>query len=155
MKIFIGVLLIIFSTILGYALSQKYTKIKKFYHSFDSFNKLLKTEIAFSQKTIKEIVNQKKVDNDDFLINFVAYLEDKEKFNLKISYISSDERNFVIDYYENIGKTEKSSQLDFLKKTEESLSVYHKNAVDLEKKYKSLYIKLGFLIGLIIFILII
>ena len=155
MKIFLGILVIIFSTFIGYVLSKKYTKLKNFYCNFDNFNKMLKTEIAFSQKTLKEIIDEKYSINNDFLNNFKLYLENKENFCLNINYLSSDEKAFLLEYFENIGKTEKGSQLEFLKKAEERLSTFYKNAIELDKKYKTLYIKLGFLIGLIIFILII
>ena len=155
MKIFLGILVIIFSTFIGYILSKKYTKLKSFYCNFDNFNKMLKTEIAFSQKTLKEIIDEKYSINNDFLNNFKLYLENKENFCLNINYLSSDEKAFLLEYFENIGKTEKGSQLEFLKKAEERLSTFYKNAIELDKKYKTLYIKLGFLIGLIIFILII
>ena len=78
---------------------------------------------------------------------------DDENFCLNINYLSSYEKAFLLEYFENIGKTEKGSQLEFLKKAEERLSTFYKNAIELDKKYKTLYIKLGFLIGLIIFIL--
>ena len=155
MKIFLGILVIIFSTFIGYILSKKYTKLKNFYCNFDNFNKMLKTEIAFSQKTLKEIIAEKYSINNDFLYSFKLYLENKENFCLNINYLSSDEKAFLLEYFENIGKTEKGSQLEFLKKAEERLSTFYKNAIELDKKYKTLYIKLGFLIGLIIFILII
>ena len=155
MKIFLGILVIIFSTFIGYFLSKKYTKLKSFYCNFDNFNKMLKTEIAFSQKTLKEIIAEKYSINNDFLYSFKLYLENKENFCLNINYLSSDEKAFLLEYFENIGKTEKGSQLEFLKKAEERLSTFYKNAIELDKKYKTLYIKLGFLIGLIIFILII
>ena len=116
---------------------------------------MLKTEIAFSQKTLKEIIAEKYSINNDFLYSFKLYLENKENFCLNINYLSSDEKAFLLEYFENIGKTEKGSQLEFLKKAEERLSTFYKNAIELDKKYKTLYIKLGFLIGLIIFILII
>ena len=155
MKIFLGILVILFSTFIGYILSKKYTKLKNFYCNFDNFNKMLKTEIAFSQKTLKEIIDEKYSINNDFLFSFKLYLENKENFCLNINYLSSDEKAFLLEYFENIGKTEKGSQLEFLKKAEERLSTFYKNAIELDKKYKTLYIKLGFLIGLIIFILII
>ena len=118
MKIFLGILVIIFSTFIGYILSKKYTKLKNFYCNFDNFNKMLKTEIAFSQKTLKEIIAEKYSINNDFLYNFKLYLENKENFCLNINYLSSDEKAFLLEYFENIGKTEKGSQLEFLKKAE-------------------------------------
>lgn len=155
MKLFIGATSIVISTLLGYLFSRKYTKKKLFYCNFDNFNKILKSEIAFSQKTLKEIIKTQNLTNNDFLINFLSFLKDKDKFNLKIDYISNDEKNFLLEYYENIGKTEKGCQLEFLRQSEENLYFYYKNAMDSEKKYKLLCIKLGFLVGLIIFILVI
>ena len=52
MKIFLGLILLLLSTFLGYLLSSKYTKILEFYKEFISFNKKLITEVSFSQKTI-------------------------------------------------------------------------------------------------------
>ena len=140
MKIFIGILVVLLSTIIGYLLSRKYTRLKNFYSNFDNFNKILKTEIAYSQKTLNEIISERNSKDNDFLENFNLYLENKENFSLNINYLTNDEKIFLLEYFENVGKTEKGSQLEFLKKAEERLSLFYKNATDLDKKYRSLYI---------------
>ena len=56
MNIIIGVFLIILGTFIGYKLSEKYTKRRKFFSDFFEFNQTLKTEITFSNNTVNNIL---------------------------------------------------------------------------------------------------
>ncbi len=56
-------------------------------------------------------------------------------------------------YLQNLGKTDKSSQVDLLNSFEPELENFLRIADGNNKKYRQVLVKLGFLFGLIVFIL--
>ena len=79
----------------------------------------------------------------------------KNPFNFEKKYIGSDEIEFFSDYIANVGGGDKISQNKFLENASDYLKEKCKSSDVEEKKFKKLYIKLGFLIGLVIFIVLI
>lgn len=148
MNLFFGVLLLFISTIVGYYLSLKFVKKREFYENFSSFNKTFTSEVGFSQKTLKDIIS--KFDNDfyNFLKNNINGSKD---FSLK--YLSEEEMTFAKTYANSIGVGDKHSQLEFLKSITTEIDNRLKVSIENEKKYKNLYVKLGFLTGLICLII--
>lgn len=149
MKIFLGIIIIILLSFVGYLLSNKLTKRKNYYKSFNNFNDRLKNEIGFSKNSLLNLFDEE----NDFN-NSLKLLLKGEKIN-KISYLSKDESDFLIKYAKNIGKSDKNTQIDYINKCKDSIDKLYNESIENEKKYKTLYVKLGFLIGLIIFILLI
>ncbi len=150
MKLFIGFLLLIISTFLGYILSEKFNKRKIFYQRFQVFNNKLKNEIAFSKKTINELVLSLDLDND-FNKKLYAYIKENNT-DEKINYIKNEEYEFFLNYLTSIGNGNVDSQLNFINNAEQEIKKYLSESIDNEKKYRILYIKIGFLIGLILLI---
>ena len=152
MNIFFGTISLLLSTYLGFLLSKKYTDRKKFYLSFCEFNKILKNEISFSQKTIVEILKGRD-GTDCFYKYLISYFINKKELNLNVEYISKEEKDFLNNYVKTIGNSDKKTQIEYI----ESISCYldkKSNEVSIEeKKYKKTYLKLGFLIGLILLII--
>lgn len=152
MKIFLGCILIIICTCCGHFLSLKYVKRKTYYSDYRSFNKNLINEISFSQRSIKHIIQNEK--NSDFY----TYINNFINGNIRVeslNFLSQDEIAFINFYLDNIGSGDKITQLNYLKSvTDEIEKNYEINKTN-EKKYRSLYIKISFLIGLILFVVII
>lgn len=152
MNIAFGTIFIIISIFLGYRLSTRYTEKKDFYKNFKLFNNKLENEVSFSNNTILSIIKQ-----SDINVLFYNLLSQKilngQEGN--ISFITKDEKEYFYNYLETIGKTDKATQLKLINATKIYLTEKLKISEEDEKKYKTLYIKMGFLIGLLIFILII
>lgn len=151
MKIFLGIILVCFSTLLGYILSAKFTFRKEFYNDFYNFNNKLKQEISFRQTTLIALV--KTFSNTDFNLTLKSYIENST-FSFNKNYLKKDEIEYFSNYLKTIGAGDKSSQLDFLDKSNVDILEKQKQTSDEEKKYKILYIKLSFLLGLILFVLV-
>ncbi len=153
MKIFLGITLLITSTLLGYFLSLKYKNKKRFYSDFFDFNLKLKKEVAFSQYTIIELIDKtSKTKTSDFnasLDNIIV----KNSSKINISYLSESEVDFFKNYCANIGSVDKTSQIEYLTIIQNEIEIKKTQAYLDEKKYCSLYIKLGFLLGLIALII--
>lgn len=153
MRFLLGIALLILSIFLGLKFAEKYTLKSKFYANFYQFNKLLKSEISFGQTTIMNIANSLK-NNSDFVVCLNEYLENK-KFNFDKKYLSLEEKDFFKIYLSNIGIHDKATQMDYIAGVDGRIEEYYSNAKNDEKKYKTLYIKLGLLFGLMLFIILI
>jgi hypothetical protein len=146
MKLILGIICVVLGVIVGYRFSDKFTQRKKFFNDFKLFNDLLKTEVAFSQRTIKSLYNR----FEQSL--FINYIKGSCACDKELKFVNSDEKKFTKEYCVNISKTDKFSLLNYLNNITKTIDDSSKKATEDEKKYKTLYIKLGFLIGLIILV---
>ena len=149
MKIFLCLLLVVCFTFAGYLLSQKYKKRKDFYLGFKNFNSKLSTEINFSKNSILKIISELN-DDTSFNIEIKKYIKNSVSYVFMDKYLTSDEVQFFYDYLKNLGVSDSETQLNFLNNINESLAEKCDISEKEYKRYKPLYIKLGFLLGLII-----
>jgi hypothetical protein len=152
MNIFLGVLLLVFCTTTGYVLSLKFTKRKNFFINFSFFNKRLENEIAFTQKTLVNILRDS-VNLGEFEKCLLEYLE-KKSFCVDSKLFNNDEIDFIKNYFETIGGSDKDSQIKYLDSAGKIIDDYLSLTSNEEKRYKTLYIKLGFLFGLMAFVIV-
>ena len=154
MKIIVGILFVAVSVLTGYLLSIKYTERKKFFSDFYSFNKRYIECVSFSGDSLKKLLTEYRSESSDFYRYITEYFENKNAVFTK-KYLNPDELRFLEEYAKDLGRsdyeTEKKKANLSLDKINEKKE---KSAAD-EKKYRPLLIKLGFLFGTIIFILII
>ena len=137
----------------GYLFSLKYSQSKDFWAEFGFWHKKIKAEISFSQNSLFEILDSGEK-NGTFLISARKYIAEK-KINNELKFLSEEEISFVYKYLRNLGTSDKTSQLNFLNSLEPELDGFLRAADEKDRKYRPLYVKLGFLIGLIVFILVI
>ena len=150
MNIFIGITGLILCMIFSYYKANKYVKRRQFYFEFYTFNKKLKTEIDFTQKTLTGIINE--YQNSDFIDAFRFYLK-YNIFEFDNNYLGEEDKNFYKNYLSIIGSGDRISQIQFIDNASEQIDIKYKNSQEEEKVYKKLYYKIGFLIGLMVFIL--
>ncbi len=153
MRLFLGVVLLIICTFIGYIKSNKYYFRRLFYDDFLQFNSRLKNEVAFKQSTIKNLLENEKSETD-----FIKVLKTNIIFNqdlpFNINYLNETELKQYKDYVLDIGTGDKVLQMEFLQRVDEEVSKKQKQCREDEEKYKKLYVKLGFFIGLILLILV-
>jgi len=152
MKIILCGIIPFLTAFIGYFLSNKYSERKEFFEDFDCFHKILKTEISFTKRTIYEILKGNR-ENSDFLDLIQRFLNGNTEYCLK--YLKKEEHDFVKKYFENLGVLDKVSQLDYINSLNDRIQKMVTDSQNEQKKYRPLYIKLGFLFGLVIFILLI
>lgn len=152
MNIFIGIASLIVSTYIGFIFSKKYKDRKSFYCDFFEFNKNLRNEISYSQNTIVSIL--KKIENkSDFYKFAYSFYINKKNDLCDIKYLNKDEKDLINNYFSSIGIGDKVSQSKYVDGMLEQLKEKKEVAELEEKKYKNTYVKLGFLFGLIILIM--
>ena len=154
MKTFIGIIIILLSTIIGYNLSLKFDKRKKYYQDFCAFNKKLQTEISFTKASVVRIIENIDNKQGDFnlLINNLIF---NMNYQINYNYLQKEEKEFILDYVKSITDVDEITLKKYVETAIQKLNEDYVKAVNDEKKYKSLYVKLGFLFGLIVFIIII
>ena len=151
MKILIGFLVIVICTILGNLFSQKYRLKKNIFVDFEGFNTKLKNEVMFSHDTLWSIFST--IDDGEFKNALKIFLESGQV--VKIKCFDVNEQDFFTNYLKNIGNFDGRTQLNFINSIEGRLKEYLSTSINNELKYKNLYLKLGLLVGLIVFILLI
>ena len=154
MKIFIGVIIVGISTCIGILLGLKYTERKKFFKDFTAFNNRYLSGVAFTGDSIKKILSFSAEKNSDFYECIITFFYEK-KFALKKRYLSRDESDFLFNYLSGLGRGDAESEKKNATFTESKLKDYVEKCEEEEKKYKPLLVKLGFLLGVVVFILII
>ena len=153
MNIALGVIAIIVCTFAGYRLSAKYSERKKFYDSFAAFNKRLLYEVSFTKLSVVKLLNDWKDEKDPFTELLKDIFINKHNTVPSFKFLTQEENNYVKSYIDNIGMGDSRSQTIYLEGVEKHLESYLKSVSENEKKYKSLYIKLGFLTGLVIMVI--
>ena len=153
MRLVLGIIFLILSTFFGYKFSSKFSDRRVFYNDFYLFNKQLVNEVFFSQNSIVNLVDKKT--DDGYFIGQVKkiILEKNNKIQLSNTY-TKEENDFFNDYLSNIGNGDSLSQRKYLEGIDELLKEKRQITQDEEKKYKKLYVKLGFLFGLVLLIIV-
>lgn len=151
MRLILGLILLLCCTLIGYCMAGKFIDRKTFYNDFLSFVKKLKQEVSFGQATIIEIVKDTNI--GDFCLLIENYFNSNNK-SIPYPYLNNDDKKVYLDFVEKIGKSDGKTQLDYLNDIEQNVSNEYTKASENEKIYKKLYIKMGFLVGLILLILV-
>lgn len=151
MNILSGIIVLILSVVLSILLSNKYAKRKNFYAEFSRFNEKILKEISFTSSSLLKISKTLPHDSD-FGLTTSKYFSGEKKVQY-LSYLSKEENEYYLYFLSNVGLSDRDSQIAFISKTQQELDEKLKKTNEDEKKYKSLYIKLGFLFGLIMMII--
>ena len=153
MKIFFGLILLIGCTYSGYFLSQKCTRRKNYYSNFYRFNKQVLNEVSFGKKSIISILSEKKEKNEFY--DLLEYSLNKKKVLLPEKIFNEDDATLLNEYCSILGSGDSLSQKRYLSGIDDRVEIILKECTETEKRYKNLYVKMGFFIGLMIFIIII
>lgn len=152
MQVIIGILLLLISTCLGFFYSRRYSERRRIFESLGAFNSRVKAEVVFSKGSLVSLV--KNVESDNVATEYIRdfFLEKKESEE-RLKIFTKDEKIFFTDYVRRLGQGDKKSQTEYLKSAEMKIGGYISAAEEADKKYRPLCIKLGFLFGLIILII--
>ena len=142
----------IVTAILGYLFSARFAEEKDFWNNFEFWHKKIKSEISFTQNSLHEILSEEN-DKDVFLSSAKAFF--KNGITPALNFLSEKENAFFNEYLHRLGTSDKESQIAFLNSMESELLEYVKKSNEKYEKFRPLYVKLGFLFGLILFILVV
>lgn len=154
MRVFVGLIALFVSILISNFFAIKFTLKRKFYNDFYEFNKRYKSELTFKRTTLIKLINDNNGDSDFYSLLNNYFNNDNKNIEL-IKQLSDSEIQFLNSYLNNVGNGDTASQIEFINQSNEMLYELLNNSREEENKYRGLYVKLGFLVGLIIFVLII
>ena len=126
------------TTSIGSFLAANKKKRMQIFSELYEFNEQLILTLKFTRNAIEKIAEPFKYVPD--------ILEGKEL-------ISGEDGQFLKDYIQNLGKTDALSQVDYLNERKLLLKKYKDDSFNDYKKYSSLYVKIFFLIGVMVAVL--
>lgn len=137
-KILILIVVVILTTLLGIFLSANKKKRMQIYSELYEFNEQLILNLKFNKSSISKIATPFK---------YVGNILDGSLT------LSGSDGDFLRDYTENLGMTDALSQVDYLTERKSILKKYKEESFADYKRYSSLYVKIFFLIGVTIAVL--
>ena len=162
-KFLLGVAIVAFTTFCAYVLSKKYRKRKTYFTQWTTFNERFLNEITYCKRPLQSFFNGY-VYKDEFgetLENFSNCMKNRLPLRDNLLsgeafyFIKKDEKTLIEDYFSQLGKGDSVSQKTYFQSMSAELQKRQTEATETAKKYGDLYIKLGFLCGLLILILVI
>ena len=162
-KFIFGLGIVGFTSFCGYLFTKKYRQRKLFFAQFKEFNERFLSEVTYYRRPIKAFVASYayRGEFDRFLKIFFRRLENGQAqvcaldFKAEFPFLRNEERQTVSDYFLMLGKGDSASQKAYFSSVRERLTTLCGAAERDCKAYGDLYIKLGFLCGLLILILMI
>ena len=162
-KFFLGIAIVAFTSFCGYVFAKKYRIRKLFFSQWKEFNERFLNEISYYKRPLGEFSSKYayKAEFNDLLETYFSCLQqDVNAFaealkTADYGFLSAEEKIAVRDYFMMLGKGDSLSQKSYFSAIKETLVKFQVNAEVTYKKYGDLYIKLGFLCGLLLLILII
>jgi stage III sporulation protein AB len=163
-RLFLGIIIVILSSACGFLLAKKHRKRKAFFTQLYQFNERFLNEIAYYRRPITEFVSQFTYKGEFALLleNYFESVKNGDDVLLldlqndsNFSFLIEEEKNEITDYFYTLGKGDSVSQKNYFSSQKERLSKRQTEADTVAKKYVDLYVKLGFLFGLFLLIILI
>ncbi len=152
-----SVCFVVLCGIFGYQFNNLLKERVIFYEDCIHFLKELEINISFLQEDFYCYIKNFKAKSKDFyevLVTFLKTREGENPKNLKPNFVKDEDKKFVESILNTIGKTDAEGQISELNffnlKCEEQLV----EAKNIYKKYSSITIKLGILLGLLVVLVI-
>lgn len=143
-------------TYIGYSLSNYYRKRVLFFTECVNFCNSISLKINFSKSFLKELIEkQVEISKSEIKDVFKNYLETYSLEKINIYYLCDDEKNIFINFVNELGKFDCENQLNQIEKCKNEFENILDTSIKEKSKYSSLYLKIFFLIGLVLSILVI
>ncbi len=149
-KIFLSILLVVLCTFAGGMFARKYRKRRDFFYEFDRFNARLIDEVSYTRKPFSALLGEGEAKGD--LAALVAEKGEKGYVaeSAELAYLTEGEKNFVRDYFLMVGRSDATSQREYLCSVRARAERLKEESGAECKRRNELYGKLGFLFGLVV-----
>ncbi len=158
-KLLIGICIVAFTTFCGHQLARKYRERKNFFLDFERFNDAFLNEISYYKRPIEIFLSDRKFSSSfrDWLIEYTNGLKAEERAPvfIEFSFLKEEEKAFINEYFSMLGRGDSLSQKGYFSSVKGRIEGIKQKSVDENKRYGDLYLKLGFLFGLALLILIV
>ena len=151
-RVIVGVCAVIISVKIGVDKSSKYKNEYYFWLSLIAFCDSYILEISYKKTEINNFLKYKSssLDFDNFLNFFI-----KENKLLYPNYINFEEQNLINNVFNAIGKTNSQTQIELFNGYKENFSKILDEKHKTYQKFYSVSLKLSFICGLVLFIMVI
>ena len=162
-KFFLGLAIIVFTSWCGRLLARKYRQRQQFFKQLREFNERFINEITYYRRPIKEFIFAYTYQGafEELLKDFLDELKENSspfrslQFNEKYPFLKEEERQVIENYFLMLGRGDSVSQKGYFSALKEELKKLEMDTESEAKRYIDLYVKIGFLCGLLVLILII
>ena len=162
-KFFLGIAIVAFSSFCGRLMARKYRQRKCFFKQFREFNERFLNEISYARRPLIEFITVYSYEGEfrELLQDFYLFLKENSsnssffQDSQGYEFLHTEDRQLIQDYFLMLGKGNSVSQKGYFSAMKGSLVELHEEAHKDAKRYSDLYIKIGFLFGLLLLILII
>ena len=131
-----------------------------FFFQFCEFNDRFLNEISYYKRPLETFIGSYEYKGEFSLLlqDFLTVNRKKRDFDWlkgeEYSFLKQEEKTLIYDYFQMLGKGDSVSQKNYFSSTKDRLLYLRKETAEICKKYGDLYLKIGFLIGLLVLILI-
>ncbi len=157
-KILLGGIILFVSTLLGKSLTDKHSLKKKYFEDLKDFNGDLIRNLKFRKDTLFNTLKTYSCQNDFnyTLDSYRAYVYNAGEVEDVFfpQYIDGEDRTFLYSYFEKLGKGNSFSEVEFLTFSQDIINEKLLKIKDNCSKFSKLGQKLGFAVGMTVFILI-
>lgn len=126
------------TTALGILLSASKKKKMQVFSELYEFNEQLILNLKFTKSPVNKVAEGFK---------FVPDILQGKKV------LDGKDGEFITDYAVNLGKSDALSQIDYLNGRKSALTKYRDESAETYKKYSSLYVKIFFMVGVLMAVL--
>lgn len=162
MKYFVLVFVVIVCGFVGYLFSRKYKMRANFFSALILLCQKFDVEINYSRERLKNIFLSLDNKNSSNLYgidkNFISYLDkevelDKNELFKGINFLKDNEKDMIFPFFKSLGRSDVDSQSKEVKNYQNRFENLSNGANQDNKKYGSLAIKLGVIVGLFLVVL--
>ena len=156
-KFILCLAIVFFTSLCGWILAKRYKKRRDFLMQLSEFNDRFLSEVDYYKRPLKEFILEYPYKNEfgDFLLDFTGGLGEKTLSLDELEFLTIENKRLIHSCFSMLGKGDTASQKKYFNGMKELLKKAYGEAETTYKKYGNLYVKLGFLCGLLIVILII
>ncbi len=162
-KFLLGIAVVAFTSFCGHFLSKKYRIRKVFFKQWKEFNERFLSEISYYRRPLRQFIEVYSYQGEfqQLLHDFYLTLDERTPLEKILSetdayaFLKAEEKRGIEDYFLMIGKGDSASQKTYFSSVKERLATLQQTTETEAKRYGDLYVKLGFLCGLLILILIV
>lgn len=132
-------------------MSGKYRSAKKFYVAWEQFHQKFLTEAGYARRPLGEVIEPFK--EQGVFGAFLTEYQKKHVWEGKIDFFGKEDNDFLREYFLYLGRTDFNAQKEYFDGATKKLAAGREKAEKDAARYTDLYVKLGFLLGLIVVIL--
>ena len=164
MTIFLILVIVFCFGLLGFKMASYYINRKKFFYSFDILLNSTKADMTFTKDKLKYVIKRNSKDLSskelcDLCENLSKKLDEKQSIEISdfddLKILKKEEKEFLFQFFNGLGRFDVVSLSAELNGFESKVKQKCEETNDECKKYASLFIKLGIIVGILVCLLIV